>query len=158
MSTPRVTGVFKTCMKTASNTVRFVALLALLNFVWEIAQLPLYTIWRDGSWGEIVFAIAHCTAGDVLIGIFSAGGAALLTGLHGKGRAEAPAAFIASFVMIGVSYTVFSEWLNVVVRKSWAYSSFMPTVPPLDTGLSPILQWIFVPVLAWWFTKGRAKA
>jgi hypothetical protein len=37
------------------------------NFVWETAQLPLYTIWQTGSAGELAFVILHCTGGDLLI-------------------------------------------------------------------------------------------
>jgi hypothetical protein len=37
-----------------------------LNLAWEVAQLPLYTI-STASPSEIVFAIVHCTLGDVLI-------------------------------------------------------------------------------------------
>ncbi|MBI4757135.1 MAG: hypothetical protein HY778_17315, partial [Betaproteobacteria bacterium] len=48
--------------------LRYLPRLALLSLAWEIAHLPLYTIWREGSPGWIAFAVAHCTAGDVLIG------------------------------------------------------------------------------------------
>jgi hypothetical protein len=38
---------------------------------------------------------------------------------------------------------------SIVVRRSWAYSSFMPMVSlfGLGIGLSPLLQWIMVPTL-----------
>lgn len=49
---------------------------------------------------------------------------------------------------IGIGYTIYSEWLNTVVRQSWAYSPLMPRLPVLDTGLSPLLQWVVVPLLA----------
>jgi len=54
-------------------------------------------------------------------------------------------------VTLGLAYTIYSEWRNVVVRGSWTYSRLMPVVPPLDTGLSPLLQWLIVPVvgLSW---------
>jgi hypothetical protein len=44
-------------------------LLAILigNLLWEAAQIPLYTIWRDGSPGQIAFAVIHCSGGDLLI-------------------------------------------------------------------------------------------
>ena len=48
----------------------------------------------------------------------------------------------------GVAYTAFSEWLNISVRETWAYSDLMPFVPFVGTGLSPLLQWVFVPLLA----------
>jgi hypothetical protein len=38
-----------------------------LHLVWEMAQLPLYTIWWTGTRSEILFAVIHCTAGDLLI-------------------------------------------------------------------------------------------
>lgn len=58
----------------------------------------------------------------------------------------------------GVGYTTFSEWLNVVVRGSWAYSELMPTVQlaSFDLGLSPIAQWVAVPLLA--FARARHRA
>lgn len=66
---------------------------------------------------------------------------------HGCARVAAVA------IVLGVAYTVFSEWLNVAVRESWAYAPAMPRVPPLGTGLSPLLQWIIVPLAA--FTWAR---
>jgi len=54
-------------------------------------------------------------------------------------------------VTLGLAYTFYSEWRNVVVRGSWAYSNLMPVIPALETGLSPLLQWLIVPIvgLAW---------
>lgn len=130
-------------------------MLGLLNLVWEVAQIPFYTIWQDGTWGEIVFAVVHCTVGDVLIAAFSATGAILLTGMRWSRDARASLFFTLYFIGFGLSYTVFSEWLNIVVRKSWAYSSLMPVVPPLGTGLLPILQWIILPILALWLPLRR---
>lgn len=34
---------------------------------WEVAQLPLYTLWHEPDRLRIAWAILHCTAGDVLI-------------------------------------------------------------------------------------------
>jgi hypothetical protein len=138
-----------------AHAFRFLATLGLLSLIWEVAQIPFYTIWQDGTWGEIVFAVAHCTVGDVLIAAFSATGAILLTGMLWPRDARASLIFIGYFIGISLSYTIFSEWLNVVVWKNWAYSAMMPVVPPLGTGLLPILQWIMVPILALWLTLRR---
>ena len=53
---------------------------------------------------------------------------------------------IAALVM-GLGYTAYSEWVNTVIRQTWAYSDVMPKVPIFGTGLSPLLQWIIVPAL-----------
>lgn len=37
------------------------------NFAWEVLHLPLYTIWRTGTTAELIFAVVHCTFGDLLI-------------------------------------------------------------------------------------------
>ena len=41
------------------------------HLIWEVAQLPLYTIWRTGAPREIAFAVFHCTAGDFMIATLS---------------------------------------------------------------------------------------
>src|SRR4051812_5581223 len=41
------------------------------DLTWEAAHLPLYTLWKSGTAGEKLFAIVHCTGGDLLIGLTS---------------------------------------------------------------------------------------
>ena len=57
----------------------------------------------------------------------------------------------------GVAYTVFSEWLNITVCGTWAYSDLMPVVPVTGIGLSPLLQWVAVPMLALHVARRAAK-
>jgi hypothetical protein len=52
-----------------------------LHLVWEVAQLPLYTIWSTGTTLEILFAVIHCTAGDLLITACALALAALAAGI-----------------------------------------------------------------------------
>jgi hypothetical protein len=126
------------------------------NLAWEVAQLPFYGLWRDGTPGAITFAILHCNAGDVLIAMTSVLIALLITG-----RSSWPTVGTARISLvataIGVTYTVFSEWLNVSVRGSWTYAPAMPVLPPLGTGLLPVLQWLILPPLCLAFA-GWAKA
>ncbi len=58
---------------------------------------------------------------------------------------------IALTVIFGLAYTLFSEWLNIEVRESWAYSDLMPVFPIIDAGLSPVLQWIVIPLAGFRF-------
>lgn len=50
-------------------------------------------------------------------------------------------------LILGLSYTVYSEWVNTVIRQTWANSDLMPKVPIFGTGFSPLVQWIIVPGL-----------
>lgn len=43
--------------------------------------------------------------------------------------------------------------LNIVVRQSWAYSEMMPVIPVIDAGLSPVAQWIVLPLASFWFAR-----
>ena len=133
---------------------RFLMILGLFNFAWESAQLPLYTIWRNGSREDIGFAVIHCTAGDVLIALSCAVAALALVGWQWPKKTWKKALFLALFLIFSLAYTIFSEWFNTTVRMSWEYSHLMPVVPPLDTGISPLLQWLTMPFLAFWL-EGR---
>jgi hypothetical protein len=135
---------------------RYFTVILLGNLAWEVVQLPIYTLWQTGSLREMAFAVAHCTGGDVLIAA-----ACLLGALMVAGDARWPAAGFRRVagiaVTAGVAYTVFSEWLNTSVRVSWAYADAMPIVPGLGVGLSPLLQWIVVPAVAFWVVNRRMR-
>lgn len=139
--------------------LRFLAFYAaysvIANLAWEIAQLPLYTLWRTATSGYLAFAVLHCTAGDVLIALTSLLGALPLAGL----QAWPPRRFtvlVVAAVALGLAYTAYSEWLNFYVRRSWAYAEAMPLLPGLGIGLSPLLQWLIIPVAGLLWARQRA--
>ncbi len=113
-----------------------------LNLVWEIGQLPLYTLYRTEPLGRIAYAVIHCTVGDVLIAVFSLLLAALLT-RHADWPLTRPWVGGGIAILFGLSYTVYSEWYNVYQSRAWAYSESMPLV--FGIGVSPLLQWLVVP-------------
>mgnify|MGYP001765543209 CR=1 FL=1 len=134
--------------------LRFMGAMAAGNLLWELGHMPLYTLWVEGTWGEIAYAVLHCTVGDVMIA-----GICLLLSLATIGRSAWPRARIGAValatILMALSYTVFSEWLNTEVRGSWAYREAMPRLPGLGIGLTPIMQWILVPVLAFRLARPR---
>ena len=133
---------------------RYLGVSIVAHLIWEVLQLPLYTVWTTGTLTQQAFAVLHCTLGDTMIA-----GLSLLVALALFARATWPSTGVvrvfAVSLAIGLAYTVYSEWLNVSVRRSWAYSDLMPVVPVLGTGLAPLLQWLVVPTLAQWGAIGR---
>lgn len=129
---------------------RYIVFLAVASLAWEFGHLPLYTIWNTGSLSELGFAALHCTGGDILIALSTLTLALFLVGKPDwpLKRFRAVAALTIGF---GLSYTVFSEWLNIEVREAWAYRDLMPVVPVIETGLSPLLQWLVIPLAAFWW-------
>lgn len=136
----------------------YVVLSLVGHLAWEVAQLRLYTIWREAPFGELAFAVVHCTAGDGLIAA-----ATLLIALVLVGARRWPSSgfrtVAAVTIFLGVAYTGFSEWLNVYVRGSWSYAVQMPTVHVggYAVGLAPLLQWIAVPLVVFAILAGRLR-
>ncbi len=124
----------------------YIAMSAIGHLVWEIAQLPLYSLWNTASRAELAFAVLHCTGGDLLIAasVLVASLAVLRASSWPRAKVKQVAALA---IPLGVGYTAFSEWHNVYVRQSWGYDEAMPTVTILgyDIGVSPLAQWVFVP-------------
>lgn len=135
---------------------RYIVFVAVANLVWEFAHMPLYTLWETGTVGDIVFAAVHCTGGDILIALSALMLSLFLFG-SGKWPAERQTLVIAGTVTLGLGYTVFSEWLNIVIREAWAYSDLMPVIPILDAGLSPVMQWIIVPLAGFRFAMASPR-
>jgi hypothetical protein len=123
------------------------------HLVWEVLQLPLYTIWTTDPWPRQVWAVLHCTAGDAMIA-----GLSLLIALAIFATPSWPndrtISVFAVLLVLGIVYTIYSEWMNTTVRANWAYSDLMPIVPILSIGLTPLLQWLIIPALAMWVAIG----
>jgi hypothetical protein len=135
---------------------RYIAAMAFGNLVWEFAHLPLYTIWETGTSREIVFAAIHCTGGDVLIALSTLLTALLLFGTNRWPGFRYRRVALATMAL-GLGYTVASEWLNIEIRQTWGYRDWMPVIPVINAGLSPVAQWIVLPALAFWWAR-RSKA
>lgn len=131
---------------------RYFLVIGFGNLAWEFAQLPLYTIWHEAGWRENVFAVLHCTGGDLLIASAALFGTLLIFGDNRWPNTRFQSVAWMT-ILSGLTYTIFSEWLNTEVRGSWAYMDFMPTLPLIGTGIAPLLQWIVIPSAAFWWMR-----
>lgn len=114
-----------------------------LNFFWEVVQTYFYTL-KDSPFREMLYGWLHCTLGDVMLTL----GSFWLVSAASRDRKwflKLNRLTFIGFIMVGVVYTVFSEWANVHVLKSWGYNQSMPIIPSVKIGLTPFLQWIVIP-------------
>lgn len=127
----------------------YLGVAAIAHLAWESLQLPLYTIWKSGTLGEIAFAVIHCTVGDMMIAASTLIAAIVVGHSWSWPRGDWKRVAVLT-IAFGLSYTACSEWFNVYVRHAWAYSSAMPMVRigGIELGLSPLMQWIIVPIVA----------
>jgi hypothetical protein len=134
---------------------RYLPWMLALNLAWEAAHVRLYTLWQEADAAYIAFSIAHCTLGDVLIGA-AALALALVLGRAGPLPQWRWSRIAALTAIVGAGYTLFSEWMNITLLRSWTYSKAMPTldIAGFEIGLTPLAQWLVLPPLALYL--GRA--
>lgn len=135
----------------------YLVVTSVLNLGWEAAQLPFYTIWKEGTFRSMAFAVLHCAAGDVLLAFLVLVVALVVAG--GPAWPRRHAGRVAALTLLaGLATSASIEWLNVEVWRNWAYSDLMPILPPFGTGLSPMLQWLLIPSAALLMAHRRGTA
>ncbi|WP_368649943.1 hypothetical protein [Brucella intermedia] len=98
---------------------------------------------------QIASDIARCTLGDIAIA-----GAAILAGRWFSRRPFWP--FTARFALVvvtvltGFLLTVAIEWASIHLLARWSYAAKMPVLPYVHIGISPLLQWLIVPIVSLW--------
>jgi hypothetical protein len=121
-------------------TIFVVAVLG--NYLWELAQAPLYVgmvSFRAMWWHCFVASLGD---GLLVLGIFVAGWIALgrqtwfvHPGVQGYG------VMLTTGLVIGLT----NEWIAVYVLGRWMYTAQMPLVPGLAIGLVPVVQMLILP-------------
>ena len=124
----------------------------LLNFVWEYIQAPTYSGMIEMNHWDGIKLCTSATFGDVGFALT----AFWITSLAARSRQWIcwPSAIqLVLFLAVGVALTVGFEYYYTNISLRWTYSELMPLVPPFGTGLSPLMQWIVVPLLVVWFAR-----
>ena len=117
-----------------------------LHFVWEFLQVPTYAGMAELQHWEGVKVCTSATVGDVGFALTAFWATALAS--RSRRWIAAPRPWqIGLFLAVGIGLTVGFEHYYTSVSLRWTYSELMPLVPPLGTGLSPLVQWIVVPLL-----------
>jgi hypothetical protein len=115
-----------------------------LNYVWEIAQAPLYA--GMALWGNIWWHCFVASLGDgVLVCLIAAVGWAAFgrRGWYRHPGAQAYGVMLASGLGIGLGV----ELVAVHLLNRWAYAPGMPLIPGLGVGLVPVAQMLLLPPL-----------
>jgi hypothetical protein len=126
-----------------ARLVLWSALAFLLNLAWELAQVRLYALWDTTSGLGIASALLHCSLGDMLIALAMYAIAAVAL-RRWDWPASRPWTGGAIVVVGATAFTAWSEWYNVYRAGNWGYAAGMPLI--FGIGVSPLLQWIIVPV------------
>jgi hypothetical protein len=116
------------------------------HFVWEFLQVPAFAGLAARPHWEGIKVCTAATLGDVglaLVAFWMTAGV-----FRSRQWIVYPRlSQIGLFIAVGIALTVGLEFYYVEVTGRWVYSELMPRVPPLGTGLVPLLQWVVIPLL-----------
>lgn len=130
---------------------RYIATSLAGHALWEVVQLPLFTLWHEGTTRQIAVATLHCLGGDLVIATSALVGALILLGRPDWPLSSSRQVAV-GVLAIGIAYTAWSEFNNAIIKRTWAYTDAMPLIPGLEIGITPVLQWIVIPAVALWAT------
>jgi hypothetical protein len=123
--------------------------------VWEFTQSPFFEdISQDLN--DIILFRLHCTLGDVII-LFEIAAVLFLIRWTWKWILHPKLGDYLLFTLMGITYTAFSEYVNVYVRGSWGYSDMMPILPLIEVGVIPLIQWLVLPSIILTITSRQVK-
>lgn len=124
----------------------------LLHFVWEFWQAPTYAGMTEMNHWDGIKLCSSATFGDVGFALT----AFWITSAAARTRfwfRDPDPWHVVLFLGVGVALTVGFEHYYTNITLRWTYSDLMPLVPPFGTGLSPLLQWLAVPLAVLWFAR-----
>lgn len=127
----------------------------LLHYVWEFWQAPTYAGMIELNHWDGIKLCTSATFGDVGFALT----AFWITSAASRTRQwfYSPKAWqTILFLTVGITLTVGFEYYYTNVSLRWTYSDLMPLIPPFGTGLSPLLQWIFIPMTVLWFMRRQS--
>lgn len=120
------------------------------HFAWELLQAPLFSSFDGTDHFAGVFACLQATLGDLAIALFAFWTTMGFTGER-NWVADPAARAVLVFLSTGLLVTLGIEFFSTEVLDRWSYGARMPRLPILGTGLAPMLQWLFVPMLVLWY-------
>lgn len=129
----------------------------ILNFAWEMLQMPLFQNMSLDLQSTLFCALASVADTIMVLLIFY--GFALLYN-NNRWMMRPKPYRIALLVIAGGAGAVLAE-LRHINLGTWSYSTHMPMMPGLKVGLVPVIQFMFLPgiiyLLALGFKQGKGQ-
>lgn len=117
-----------------------------LNLLWETAQSPLFVFDQQSSAFSISGCLLLCAGVDALMSLTAYWTVSLAAGGRYWFLSKQPKYYL-GFVLAALTLAFVSEYSAVHYRNLWKYSELMPIIPAVELGLTPLLQWLGLPVL-----------
>jgi len=117
---------------------------AVLNFTWEMLQMPLYRGMQQKPLWIAALICLEATIADLVI-LFAAYWLIAWRKRTWHWMPTMQSRDMLRFTMIALAISTAIELIATKVFHRYAYNSRMPIVPVLDIGVTPLLQWVLLP-------------
>ena len=126
----------------------------LLNFAWEVIQMPLY---KGASFNieHIAFCALASVADAIMVLLIYFGFAIIYKNPLWVQNLTLPRILL--LMLVGGVGAVAAE-IRHVLAGNWAYDTSMPIIPVVDVGLSPVLQFMLLPVCIYYLSLKMSKS
>ncbi len=128
----------------------------LLNYLWELAQAPLYVGLEDYNAGVLWHCFVASLGDGIMVLLIVAAGWFTLRQSDWFLRPGVRGYLV--IITAGLVLAVLVEWVAVHVLNRWEYTENMPKLPGLDIGLVPIAQMLVLPPLIFRIAYYNARA
>ncbi len=155
-----ITAIYFYLLKKTTDTKAYknfifimIVLAFLLNYAWELIQIPLY---KNPAYNfkHIAFC-ALASLADVLMVLLLYFGLALI--FKNPFWIQPLKLYrVVVLVLIGGAGAVLSEMWHLSLG-SWAYDNSMPLIPVVNVGIAPVLQFMILPLLIYFLSSKRLK-
>ena len=115
----------------------------LLNFVWEVMQIPLYN-GSSFNTSHIAFCALGSLADVIMVVLLYLVFAIIYKNAFWIQNVKWQKIII--LMLIGATGAILSEMRHLSL-SSWAYADSMPIIPVVKVGISPVLQFTILPLL-----------
>ncbi len=123
--------------------ITIILLAFLFNVAWEILQMPLY-IARVYGWYHILFCVLASIADIIMVLLIYFGFALIYKNALWVNKLNTKRIIL--LMLIGGVGAVLAEIRHLSIG-TWSYADAMPLIPVVHVGLSPILQFMILPIL-----------
>jgi len=122
----------------------------LVHLPWEFWQAPMFSGMRDAAHWQATLFCTRATLGDAGIALVAY---ATVAGITRRWRwlLEMEWSKVLGFIVVGLVLSVGFELVSVYVLDRWVYEPSMPVFG--GVGLTPLLQWVFLPPLGLWLAR-----
>lgn len=120
----------------------------LFNVAWEILQIPLF---KGGvyEWQHILFCVLASVADIIMVLIIYFGFALIYKNALWVKNLKTNRIIL--LILIGGAGAILAEIRHLSIG-TWSYDAAMPLIPIVNVGLSPVLQFMILPILIYWLS------